>query len=640
MSVRTIAVTTALLLATLSGQAQDVVFRSGVDLVTVDATVVGSDGRPLADLIPADFLLKVDGRPRRVLSAEFIPSAAPTTRVPSVPARHFTSNEYVDAGRLIVVAVDQMQIRRLEGRPAAAAAARFLDSLDPLDHVAVTSLDRIARLTFTRDRFSLKRRLETLTGQGDPVFLQYNLGLAEATEIADGSRSRLADAVLRECGRSLVDYINPNRAADESGGRDPCPEQVEQEARAMAQQARTQANISLSALQALVDGLKALDGPKTIVLLSEGLVLDPRLVNVSELAARAHDARVSIHTLLLETPIFEAAQERVSPSLLRDFEMRGEGLSRLAGATRGTSQRLVGSDPAPFQRISRELSGYYLLAFEADSNDRDGRIHRIDVGLTRGGARVLARPAFRMPVVRPSMTSRQQTLEGLLRQTDPATELPVRVATYAYPEPESDRLRIVVSTEAEGRTVAAAVLMGYVLTDQRGVIVASGAQEAVSGRHAFSTLVPRGEYMLRVAGIDPLGRKGRVERPFVAAIEERAGVRASDLILAPVPAPDRPLHPLVDRVTGPRIVAYLEMQSLDAEGLRGAEMQVEIVDEQNGRVRLTAPATVTNQTASWSVVRTELSLVGLDPARYLARALVKAGDREIARVARPFTYDP
>ena len=102
MPVRTIAVTTALLLATLSGQAQDVVFRSGVDLVTVDATVIGSDGRPVTELLPADFVVKVDGRTRRVVSAEFIPSASPTTRVPAVPARHFTSNEHVDAGRLIV----------------------------------------------------------------------------------------------------------------------------------------------------------------------------------------------------------------------------------------------------------------------------------------------------------------------------------------------------------------------------------------------------------------------------------------------------------------------------------------------------------------------------------------------------------
>jgi hypothetical protein len=216
----------------------------------------------------------------------------------------------------------------------------------------------------------------------------------------------------------------------------------------------------------------------------------------------------------------------------------------------------------------------------------------------------------------------------------------VRVATYSYPEPDTDRLRVVVSTEAEGRTVAAAMLMGYVLTDRRGVIVASGAQEAIAGRHAFSTVVPRGEYMLRVAGIDPLGRRGRVERPFVAAIEEQAGLRASDLILAPVPAPDTPLHPLVDRVTGPRIVAYLEMQSMDTERLRGAEVQIEIVDEQDGRVRVTAAGVLSNQSPSWGIVRTELSLAGLGPSRYLARALVRAGDQEIARVARPFTYDP
>ena len=41
-------ITALLALATLTtGAAQDVVFRTGVDLVTVDVTVAGSDGRPL-----------------------------------------------------------------------------------------------------------------------------------------------------------------------------------------------------------------------------------------------------------------------------------------------------------------------------------------------------------------------------------------------------------------------------------------------------------------------------------------------------------------------------------------------------------------------------------------------------------------
>ena len=82
----------------------------------------------------------------------------------------------------------------------------------------------------------MKRRLGTLVGQTDPVFQQFNLGLSEALDIAEGSRARLADAVLRECGRALTEYVSLARAAeDAAGGRDACPEQVEQESRAIAQ---------------------------------------------------------------------------------------------------------------------------------------------------------------------------------------------------------------------------------------------------------------------------------------------------------------------------------------------------------------------------------------------------------------------
>ena len=635
-------ITALLALATLTtGAAQDVVFRTGVDLVTVDVTVAGSDGRPLKELGPSDFVLKVDGKARPLASVEYIEHALSTAREKlSIGARHFTTNEDIEAGRLVVVAVDQSHIRRLEGRQALTAAARFIEALDPLDRIAVVPLSRPGTVSFTRDRASLTRRLETIVGQGDQVFLQFNIGLAEAIEIADGGRVRLAEVVQRECGRSLTEYINPNRAADDAiGGRDACPEQVEQESRALSQQARTQANISISALQALISALKPLDGPKTVVLLSEGIVLDPRLVDTSELAAAAHDARVAIHALHIEVPLFEPSQDRVSPTLLRDISLGGDGLSRLTGATRGAVYRLVGSDPAPFARITRELSAYYLLAFEAGDRDRDGKIHRIEVSLAKRRATLRARPAFRLPVIRPSAALQQEDLSLLLRGIEPATELPVRVATYSYPEPTSDNLRLVVSTETEDRS-RANVLMGYVLIDARGVIVASGAQAAPSGRHAFSTVVPPGTYTLRVAGIDPLGRRGRVERAFAAHIERGPEIRTSDLILAPVPArASDPLHPIIDHVAVTRLVAYLEVQAFDPLRLDGAEVHVEIADA-TGTVRASSRGTVASQDGAWGVARLEIPIVRLAPGRFVAEARIVAGTREIGRISRPFTYDP
>ena len=45
----------------------------------------------------------------------------------------------------------------------------------------------------------------------------------------------------------LTEYVNVARAADDAGGgRDACPEQVEQESRAISQYAHTQAGMSLS----------------------------------------------------------------------------------------------------------------------------------------------------------------------------------------------------------------------------------------------------------------------------------------------------------------------------------------------------------------------------------------------------------
>ena len=498
---------------------------------------------------PDDFQIEVDGKRRAVVSPSSSPSAIDR---PSGAARrrsYFTSNEHADAGRFIVIAVDEAHIRRLEGRPALRAAAEFVESLDPADRVAVIGLSRTGDIEFWRDRPALKRRLDSLIGQTDPFFLQFNIGLLEAVELADGNRTRLTDVVRRECGRSLNEITSSARADDDAVRSDACPQQVEQEARGMAQHARTQSRLSLSAIAALIDTLKRLDGPKTLVLLSEGMLVDPRLIDLGQFAAAARDARVAIYGLHMETPVFEAAQDRVSPTLLQDMQVRGDGLARVAGAARGAMFRLVGSDPRSFARILEEKSAYYLLAFEPTESDRDGNMHRIDVRLARGGGSVRARPTFRMPGVAPSARTREEDLVTLLRSAYPVTELPVRVATFVYGEPGTANLRVVVSSEADMPAgPASEVLLGYVLIDGQGVIAASGAERATRERHAFSTKLPPGNYTLRVGGVDSLGRRGLVQRAFTAALVTRNGVRLSDVILAPVPhGPDAPLDPFIDR---------------------------------------------------------------------------------------------
>lgn len=638
---RLVAVAAALAIAWEWGSldAQQPIFRARVDLVTVDATVTGPDGRAVDGLSAGDFALKVDGETRRVVSAQYVVFDRPEFHSNLRDVQHFTSNE-TDEGRLIVIAVDQAHIRQLEGRRALSAAAGFLDLLNPRDRVAVTSLNRTADLTFTREHAALKTRLERFIGQSDPVFLQFNLGLLEATEIADGSRTRLADAVLRECGRSLTEYINVARAADDAGGRDACPEQLEQEARGLSQHARTQARISLSALEGIIVGLRDVEGPKAVILLSEGMVIDPRLVDLADLAAKAHEARVSIHALHLDVPLFEAAQDRVSPTALRDVNLRGDGLSQLAGASRGAVYRLVGSDPAPFRRIATELSGYYLLAFEAGDRDRDGSAHRISVEVARRGHVVRARSVFRMPRAPATPPSREEELVALLRRTRPAVELPVRVATSTHPEPEAGRLRVVVSMEADAAPGVSDVLMGYVLIDANGVIAASGAQTAIEGRHAFSAVIPEGRYTLRVAGIDELRRSGLVERPFVAATTNVGGLRVSSLIVAPAGAVNTSLRPIVFRTSEDRVTAYVELFAVAGVAPPAVDVRFEVLSENAATPLIAQAATGVRANGPLTVARADLSLAALAPGSYQARAVIVVDGKPVDPVVRPFFYAP
>jgi hypothetical protein len=370
------------------------------------------------------------------------------------------------------------------------------------------------------------------------------------------------------------------------------------------------------------------------------MVVDPRLVDLADLAAKAHEARVSIHALQLDVPLFEAAQDRVSPTALRDVALRGDGLSQLAGASRGAVYRLIGSDAGPFRRIVSELSGYYLLAFEASERDHDGKPHRITVDVTPRGHLVRARSVFRLPREPATAVSREEELVSLLRRTRPAVELPVRVVTLTAPEPEAGRLRVVVSMEADSAPGSPEVLMGYVLINAEGVIAASGAHDAVEGRYAFSAVVSEGRYTLRVAGIDDLRRTGLVERPFNAATLRAGNLRVSNLVLAPAAPGQSALRPIVYRTSEDRMTAYVEVLADEDRTPPAMHVRFEVFGKNAATPLVVQTASGVRADGRLMVARANLSLTGLAPGLYEARAVLVADGQPVGQVIRPFTYTP
>ncbi len=117
------------------------VFRSGVEVMEVDVTVVDAQGMPLRDLRAPDFTVTVDGQPRRVISAEFISDNAAAGKTPVAPRDpHVSNNTDRRPGRLIMIAVDRNNIDTTVLRSATAALKQFVNGVSPDDRLSLITV--------------------------------------------------------------------------------------------------------------------------------------------------------------------------------------------------------------------------------------------------------------------------------------------------------------------------------------------------------------------------------------------------------------------------------------------------------------------------------------------------------------------
>jgi hypothetical protein len=105
------------------------------------------------------------------------------------------------------------------------------------------------------------------------------------------------------------------------------------------------------------------------------------------------------------------------------------GLDYLTGMARGDVFRVTAGADFAFSRISTELSGYYLLSFQPEPGDRDGRARSIRV--TVPGRRDLTIRSRTQFAIDASTTKTPEIVLGeTLRSPLLATEIGVKIATY------------------------------------------------------------------------------------------------------------------------------------------------------------------------------------------------------------------
>ena len=533
----------------------------------------------MRDLLAPEFTVTVDGQPRKVVNAEFI-----SLRGPDGPARRnaVQSSEAVASantekvrGRLVMIAVDRESIGFGNGRNATRAAAAFLDKLGANDRVSFLTVPQPGPFVdFTSNHDRVRTELERSVGIGrTPKGTQMNIGIHEALVLIRGYDPRLERELLaRFCG-----MFQPGSAAYLD-----CVVDVNSEALSIVQQVEHQQQQSIRTLTAILEALREVEGPKSLVWISEGLIVDTGASELTGLDRLAAAANTTLHVILLDAQLFDVSEQQRSPTAMLDRDLQVRGLETLAGYTRGALYRVSAGAEFAFDRIEEETSGYYLLGVESLAADVDGKRHDLRVSVRRQNTTVRARREFRVRLENArNLQSPEEAIARALRSPFAATELPLRIATYAYKGAGESKAQVVIASEIEQDAMpdSTDVTLGYMLNDPDGKVVLNNVQKAVlvpgEGprgavlQHTALLTVEPGRYTLKLAAIDGRGRRGSVEHSL--EVWQMAGVpfAVSDLMLGEAPTRrGEPLQPHVEAwLTTDQLGAYLEAYGSDPASL-------------------------------------------------------------------------
>jgi VWFA-related protein len=610
-------------------------FKSSVDIVPVDVSVIDRSGRPVSDLQAADFNLTIDGKPRRLASAEFISVAKYAEEAPPQPLQ-YSSNASAAGGRLVAIAIDQANIRPGDAKRVIDAAKRFLAGLNRSDRVALFTIPGAGpRVDFTSNHLLVQRLLDNVTGIATSDVGPHAIGISEVFAMERNDQQVIARILDRECLGA--------RTADEIAV---CRRQIDGEASALLADVRTRTRDSILSLHALLERLVLVPSPKTVVLISQGLLLDRDLAQLNWVPALAARGQVSLYVLQVEPPPVHALDRRVSATRQEDVDLGHDGLSYLTGLARGEVFSVSGSADAAFSRILTELSGYYLLSFHPEPGDRDGRSRNIRVTVPgRSDVVIRARKEFVIDAMK-KMTSEEVVAETL-RSPLLATDVGLKLATYNFWDPAEQKMRIVIATELDrSMNPSGTVSLGYALVGDKGALataefvptVTTPVRESRYQTYMGAAVVPRGLYTLKLGVSDDTGKKGSIEHSFNADLESAGQVRIGGPLLAARDSDTGPLRPAITGDFSTDVLqAYFELYSDAPEQLNNASITVEVAQQDVGRTLDSAPVTFQPQTDPRARVgEASVPIALLPPGDYVLRAVINVFGRKAGQVVRPF----
>jgi VWFA-related protein len=637
------------------------VFKAGVELVRLDVRVTGADGTSIPDLRQSEVEVIEGGRPRPVVFFQHIeqtgePYADVARRT---VASEVSTNQGAARGHLYVLVFDQQHIPPGGEQRARLAAERFITTkLRPGDRVALHALPGPGPdLPFTADRPRLLRELEKVRGMSErqATGAMSTMTLYEAYEIVRGNEQMVQRVADRA--RVLAANTDVQRRADPSDfatDATPLGTLVQEDAQRITDAADGQSRRVLAMLADVLRPMRAIDGRKSILLVSEGFNGDRLTREVENVAAAAAQSYSVVYALdMNRREIDAAADEPVGGDQAKEIQDRLTPMGSLAAETGGRLLIDAGRRADEiFDTLAAQAEDYYLVGFtpsDAGTGDRDA-YRRVTVRVTRRGALVSTRTGFTLTDTAARL-DRHQAIERAMAAPFAQQGLPVEYTTYVMhgetPGLQHVILALGVDLPVGQRNAVPADVAFVVRSAADGRVAASGhdtialpaasAGGATTGAGSYRVQfeAPPGDYVMRAVVREPGGLVGSADRRFTIRALDGPSLTSGDLIVSTVRGelPVRPTAYVGDGLSG-----LVELYGRTADQLRGVRVVVDLMPagESSAVVSGSCDLQDVRQVAG-GVARAAhlaLPLAGVPAGPYVARARVLSGNDTVAEAAR------
>src|SRR3954470_9701211 len=382
------------------------VFRSRLNLISVDVIVRDKSGAVVRNLTAADFEVREDGRAQDITNFNFeeitdktVPglrsaellggveeklaedskrgtSTATTVARPVETPTPMTS-DMLAGRRLITILFDVSSMQPEDVQRAVDSANKYVEQqMSPADLVAVATVgSTLSVLTdCTADRAKVASALNTIAS-------------------TDGTSTATATASTAATDEAAAAATDDTTVAD------------------TAELDMFNNDVRLRALKTLAEALSSIEQKKSILYFSAGMQRSGQdnqveLRSAINAAVRANVSIYAVDTRGLQAVVPGGDARQASGRGQSLFNGRGvqqqfdqlassqDTLTSLAADTGGRAFTDTNDFGEAFSRVQRDMSAYYLLGYSSTNATKDGRFRRIQVRVKREGLKIEARAGY------------------------------------------------------------------------------------------------------------------------------------------------------------------------------------------------------------------------------------------------------